>query len=314
MKRFKNIVYFADGAFDTCPALERAMALSANNHARLTVIDVIEENDSPPEVMARVGSDLNEIIRDYRQRALEALAAPYTDADSLIYTQVLSGKPFVEVIKAVIQNGYDLLIKPARPPEGFSERLLGSTDLHLMRKCPCPVWVDRPGSANPYRRIVAAVDPTGSESDHSDRLIMDLATSLAERETAELDVVHAWRVYGESMMRSGRGRISASEQEQVISETERFHREALDALLRDYGMSSEQPNVHCTEGQPSAIIHRLSRDLEADLVVMGTAGRTGIPGFFIGNTAEEVLQAATASVLAVKPFGFVSPVELAGGG
>jgi nucleotide-binding universal stress UspA family protein len=41
---------------------------------------------------------------------------------------------------------------------------------------------------------------------------------------------------------------------------------------------------------------------------MGTVGRTGLPGFFIGNTAEEVLQTATTSVLAVKPAGFESPV------
>jgi universal stress protein E len=43
--------------------------------------------------------------------------------------------------------------------------------------------------------------------------------------------------------------------------------------------------------------------------VMGTLGRTGIPGFFIGNTAEEILQTTHASVLAIKPTGFVSPVE-----
>jgi nucleotide-binding universal stress UspA family protein len=50
--------------------------------------------------------------------------------------------------------------------------------------------------------------------------------------------------------------------------------------------------------------------LEIDLIVMGTVGRTGIPGFFIGNTAEEVLQTTTASILAVKPEGFISPVTL----
>ena len=42
---------------------------------------------------------------------------------------------------------------------------------------------------------------------------------------------------------------------------------------------------------------------------MGTLGRNGIPGLFIGNTAEDVLQATRASVLAVKPEDFASPVE-----
>jgi len=48
-----------------------------------------------------------------------------------------------------------------------------------------------------------------------------------------------------------------------------------------------------------------------DLIVMGTVCRTGVAGFFIGNTAENVLQQVDCSVLTVKPEGFVSPVNLA---
>jgi nucleotide-binding universal stress UspA family protein len=49
---------------------------------------------------------------------------------------------------------------------------------------------------------------------------------------------------------------------------------------------------------------------QIDLIVMGTVGRSGISGLFIGNTAEKVLQKVDCSVLAVKPEGFVSPVKL----
>ena len=45
-------------------------------------------------------------------------------------------------------------------------------------------------------------------------------------------------------------------------------------------------------------------------IVMGTVCRTGIPGFFIGNTAEYVLSRVHCSVLTMKPAGFVSPVTL----
>ena len=43
---------------------------------------------------------------------------------------------------------------------------------------------------------------------------------------------------------------------------------------------------------------------------MGTVGRTGIPGLFIGNTAETVLRQVHCSVLTVKPEGFETPVRL----
>ena len=61
---------------------------------------------------------------------------------------------------------------------------------------------------------------------------------------------------------------------------------------------------------PQIVIPRLASKLQADLIVMGTVARTGIPGLFIGNTAETILGRVECSVLAVKPPGFVTPVKL----
>ena len=47
-----------------------------------------------------------------------------------------------------------------------------------------------------------------------------------------------------------------------------------------------------------------------ELTVMGTVGRTGIPGMIIGNTAEAILSRVKCSVLAVKPPDFETPVSL----
>jgi nucleotide-binding universal stress UspA family protein len=102
--------------------------------------------------------------------------------------------------------------------------------------------------------------------------------------------------------------VPSSELEALTEQARQTHQDGLDSLLEPFGLSSSDPEVYLLKGNPAATIHSLSGDLKADLVVMGTVGRTGIPGFFIGNTAEEVLQAATASVLAVKPKDFVSPV------
>ena len=51
-----------------------------------------------------------------------------------------------------------------------------------------------------------------------------------------------------------------------------------------------------------------SSDVEPGVVVMGTLARSGIRGLLIGNTAERILDDLDASVIAVKPPGFVSPV------
>jgi universal stress protein E len=310
MKRFKNILYLADSAPEPGPTLKRAVALARTNDARLTVIDVVEEQQSSAEIESDFGSNLNAILREHRHQALEKMVEPFNGPDDLIYTQVLTGTPFIEVIRSVLSNGYDLVIKACRPPAGLSERLFGGSDMHLMRKCPCPVWIDRPAAAFPYRRILAAVDPVDEESKDCARLVMNLASSLAQRESAQLSVVHVWSLYGESMLRSGYARIAEAELERHIEQTRLCHRDGLDKLLSDYDLSSDDSNVHLLKGNPAEMIDGLTRELKANLLVLGTVGRTGIPGFFIGNTAEEMLQTTTASVLAVKPADFISPVTV----
>jgi nucleotide-binding universal stress UspA family protein len=155
--------------------------------------------------------------------------------------------------------------------------------------------------------VLAAVDPLAT-SGGCDDLVMQLASSLASREGAELEVVHAWRLEGESMLRHGRLRLPKAELENLLQTTEDEHRAALAGLLDPYGLAADGHAVHLLKDDPAAAIRRVAERLEADVIVMGTVGRSRIPGFFIGNTAEEVLQTTTASVLAVKPAGFVTPV------
>ena len=64
------------------------------------------------------------------------------------------------------------------------------------------------------------------------------------------------------------------------------------------------------KGNAKHVVPMTAQELDVDLVVMGTVARTGIAGFFMGNTAESILNQLTCSVLTVKPPGFVSPVTL----
>ncbi|MGB5539300.1 MAG: universal stress protein [Gammaproteobacteria bacterium] len=308
MKRFKNILFVADRQDGLTAALDRAVAVSQTNAARLTVMDVTPEAGIADFVKQNYAVDLDAEIRQQRLEALEALVQPYTAADVPVYTKVTTGIAFLEVVRAVLRNGHDLVMKVAQYDTGLAPWLFGSTDMHLLRKCPCPVWIDHTDGAPAYRRLLAAVDPFDDESGDLQRLILDLATSLAEREQATLDVVHAWELPGESMLTSGRGRIPRSELDRMLEETEQRHREALDTLLSPHSLSSAADNVHLVKGRPARIISAYARQQRSDLIVMGTLGRAGIPGLIIGNTAEDVLRQSQTAVLAVKPGSFVSPV------
>jgi nucleotide-binding universal stress UspA family protein len=152
------------------------------------------------------------------------------------------------------------------------------------------------------------VDPLGDEDKGLSRTILDLAFSIEPE--AEVHIAHAWRLLGESLMRSGRVRVPRAQLEQLLEEQERRHADALTELLRRYDITISDHHVHFEESEATLLIDRLAKQLPADLVVTGSVGRTGIPGFFIGNTAESLMQVLNLPVLTVKPAKFVSPVTL----
>lgn len=191
MKRFKNILFIADRDDGLQAALERAVSVAETNPARLTVMDITPDTGLADYFRQSYGIDLNAQLREHRLEALDELVRPHTDAGHAIYTKVATGTPFIEVVHAVQRNGHDLVMKVAQHNTGLASTLFGSNDMHLLRKCPCPVWIDRQTETRTYQRVLAAVDPFDDESGDLQRLILDLATSLAERERASLEVVHA---------------------------------------------------------------------------------------------------------------------------
>lgn len=176
---------------------------------------------------------------------------------------------------------------------------------------PMPVWAIKPTSHKRFARILAAVDPSCPDDENNvlDRLVMDLATSLACLERSELYVIHAWDLPGERRIR-GRGVLTQQELDNLLLGVRCRRQVQLDDLLGHYSSLDLQLRVHLIKGQAGKVIPELMRQEGIDLLVIGTVCRTGIAGFFIGNTAETVLEQVDCSVLSVKPVRFVTPVTM----
>jgi nucleotide-binding universal stress UspA family protein len=67
---------------------------------------------------------------------------------------------------------------------------------------------------------------------------------------------------------------------------------------------------HVKWGDPASAVLHVAVDRMADLLVLGSVGRTGLAGVLLGNTAERVLREVNRSLLVVKPEGFRCPVPL----
>ena len=299
-------------------ALETALALAEAHGAALEVIACVE----PPQdlsILSRLaGEDPDRLLDEAAARRRGAVAALLAELapGRAIPISIAVGKPYLEIIRHVAAAGCDFVIKTAEPLSGLDRFLLASTDQHLLRKCPCPVWLQTPGAPRRPRHILAAVDLDVLDAAEPETLtalnrrVVEAACTVARGTEAEVTVLHAWDAMGEGMIwafsGAGDARLSA---ERYVNEVLEARHEAMSRFLGQV-RGAEGPRLvpRLVRGSPETVIHEQCREVAADLVVMGTVARTGLSGVFIGNTAENIINSLDCPVLAVKPDGFTSPL------
>ncbi len=324
MNRFQNILCVFPGGWPDPSALHRAVALAENNQSRLTVVAVavpISIGMGMPE-NGPISAELQASQIKVMKQNITSAVKPYRERLN-IETGVLVGIQFLEIIREVLRNGHDLVIKVPEPQD-WLDRFLGSEDMHLLRKCPCPVWLIKPSVPGPFRRVVAAIDvshmypPAEMKARESlNQQILEMASSLALAESAELHIVHAWQAPGESTMRRAMVKKAGLDVETFVEDVRLGHKahleELLEGITQNIGkedLELMRPRLHLVKGRARKEITALTEELQADVLVMGTVARTGIPGIISGNTAESILNRIHCSVLAIKPPGFATPVTL----
>jgi len=308
MERFKNILFSSCGGKEDLAALDRATRLAVSNRARLTLVRVLEELPLAASYFLPKNhlSKLEDAARTLAENDLKALVKR-VDPAIKVETRILTGKVFIELIRAVLTNAHDLIIKPKQASaKGTS---LDSIDLHLLRKCPCPVWIIKSTQRKPFGKILIAVDPDPSDPErlslHTD--LLKIGTSLASSEQGKVEVVHTWILDGEQTLRGPRFKMGEAQIAVLADKAQKTHQEWLAQLLAPYADQSIKSSV--VKGEPGPTLAALIEKKKPDIVVMGTVARTGLPGLLIGNTAEYVLGQINCSVLAIKPRGFKTPVS-----
>lgn len=317
MKRFKNILIVCSEDGNAANAVERGLWLAQANGAKVTLLDLIETGQRElgalfsalPAARAKEVEAL--VIQQYEDR-LAGFSEQFSKAGIDVVTSVQHGVGFVEVIRTVLRGGHDLVIKAAAP--GATDSLIfASNDMHLMRKCPCPVWMLKDGQPPTTERILAAVDPenNGETTAALNKAVLELGTSLAERDGAELHVLGAWRLQSEGALRRGRVTMSETEITSILASEARRAKSRMTSAIEQVPGAADADEIVLEKGFAGDVIPAYAESHRIDTIVMGTVGRTGIAGLFIGNTAETILNAARCSVMAIKPPGFQTPIALA---
>jgi len=131
-------------------------------------------------------------------------------------------------------------------------------------------------------------------SDLGDRAIVAALRQARQQPKSELHVI--------SVVNGG--------EDATLGESEEFLRNRVQDLLAPEAESSmanvERINIYLTTGNPAKRIVHLAEHLDADLIVVGTQGRTGLKGLVLGSVAAEVVRHAPCGVLVIRPRDFVA--------
>lgn len=303
-KRFESVWMYVDPVASPSAALDAAIDAAHRSGAPLLLVaaigrgeDRIFQTSFGLEIMQMVRAD-----REARLGELERLARAAL-ASGQVESVLLEGEvPWHSVIAHAAEHQPGVLIVPARVG---GKTTFDSVTQHYFRKCPVPVWSVVGARCSP-RRVLAAVDPgpPGSEQRALAREVMELPFQLGAGEEIEVHVAHAWSLLGEAAVRA---RLGAGKAEEFRDRTRQQAEAELEELLASADVGAVAAK-HLPGGAPDLEIPELARRLDVDLVVLGTAARTGLAGFLIGSTAEGILARLDRSALVVKPPGFVSPV------
>lgn len=310
MSIYSNILVCADINRNEQPALQRAVQLAAQSSSRSAITIFLAIYDFSYDMTSMLSVDERDAMRrgviHQREQWLEKVSADYVnDNVDLTIKVVWHNRPYEAIIAQVFSGEHDIIIKATRKHDVLESVIFTPTDWHLLRKCPAPVLLVKSADWPQDATIIASVH-VGSESDTHKGLndcMVEQLQDLSERMNAEAFLVNAYPITPANIT------IELPEFDPTTySDAVRDHHlMSMKALRQKHGIDEEQTRVE--QGLPEDVIPDVAKKLNAAMVILGTTGRTGLSAVFIGNTAEHVIDKIDCDVLALKPSGFISPLD-----
>ena len=144
-------------------------------------------------------------------------------------------------------------------------------------------------------RIRSIMHPT--DFSPASRAALKRAIEMAQANRAPLVIAH---VMAPVIPMMGEGYVSPKVYEEMDAAARAHARKQLAALLARVKRGGVRASTLLLEGIPHEQIRRAAKARQADLIVMGTHGRTGLARFFMGSVAERVIGTAPCPVLTVR--------------
>lgn len=274
-------------------ALERALSLATGWQARLTILHVFEGHWDPAVRSAghllpswQRPPDTAALAKERIRRALLSEIGQALESAAVL---VQEGEPAEIIGRVADAESADLIVTGIAREEPFAREpvIMGRTVERLLRRSSVPVLVVRNRARGPYAHALVATD-FSEISAQAARTASDFFPLLSLRLLHAFEAPHSGHAtdparYEESFGRGLEGQMQAFVASIALPEEQR---RGVATLIE--------------RGRPAVLVRQYVFDHGADLVVLGTHGRSALLEAVIGSTAKSILASLPCDALVVR--------------
>jgi nucleotide-binding universal stress UspA family protein len=269
-------------------ALERALLLPLAPEAKVHIVHVL-----PRHLPAKLRPKAESEARRRLEQVLSEVRKRKAGTKINVTSEILCGETFVEILRTSRSRSVELIVLGRHGRRPIRDMFIGTTAERVVRKGDVPILVVNLKPTHPYRHPLIATD-----LENSSRRAVDLALRVLDTNVKRVNVVHAFQVPFEGFVTAS---ASPGDKIEWRRSYQRTAVTGMSTFLAPYQHSGVLWKTFIRQGDPRSVVLAAAARCQADLIALGTHGKSGIAHALLGSVAEWVITAATCDVLVAKP-------------
>jgi nucleotide-binding universal stress UspA family protein len=271
--KMEKLLLSTDGSLAAERAAKVAIDLAKTCGSKLYVISVVEVPafgaefvETLPNMIDRLEKEARGVLESLKDRATKEGIS----CEALVYQ---GEEPYKYIVDEAVKNNVEMIIMGRRGRTGVERLMLGSVTAKVIGYAPCKVMVVPRAGGLSFEKILIATD--GS-----------IYSELASREAISI------------AKRCGSNLIALS----VAKKDENLPvaKESVDKVRQNAERENIKVEALTLKGMPYDVIVETAKQKNADVIIVGSHGRTGLERLLMGSVTERVIGHAGCAVLVVK--------------